>query len=93
MWAAFKTPYTDELMQITSPLFDPARGWFEGRLEKTGDAIRIFTLATNATVLEALMFKKTGRFYQQAEEDNDLYRIYLRDEFKILKRCFPTKKQ
>jgi hypothetical protein len=92
MWAAFKTPYTDALMMITNSLFDPARGWFDGRLEKTGDAIRIFTCSTNATVLEALMFKKSGRLYQQAHEEDDLYSIYLKDEFKILKRCFPIKK-
>lgn len=93
MWAAFKTPYTDALMLVTNSLFDPARGWFEGRLEKTGDAIRILTCQTNAVVLESLMFKKSGRLYQVAHEEDDLYSIYLRDEFKILKRCFPVKKK
>lgn len=92
MWAAFKTPYTDALMLIAGSLFDPARGWYEGRLEKTGDAVRVFTCATNSNVLESLMFKKSGRLYQQAREEDDLYSFYLRDEFKILKRCFPVKK-
>ncbi|TAE26774.1 MAG: DUF3131 domain-containing protein [Candidatus Kapaibacterium sp.] len=92
MWAAFKTPYTDLLMLITSSLFDPARGWYEGRLEKTGDAVRTLTCQTNAIVLESLMFKKSGRLYEQAHEEDDLYRIYLRDEFKLLKKCFPLKK-
>ncbi len=91
MWAVWKTPYTDLLMLITSLLFDPARGWYEGRIEKTGDAVRTLTCATNAAVLEALHFKKTGRLYVKAQEENDLYNIYLRDDFNIIRRCFPVK--
>lgn len=91
MWAVFKSDYTDQLMLIVNHLFDPARGWYEGRLEKTGDAVRTLTCATNSAVLEALLFKKTGRLYTRAKEENDLYNIYLRDEFKVISRCFPVK--
>jgi hypothetical protein len=91
MWSVFKSDYTDQLMLVTSLLFDPARGWYEGRLEKTGDAVRTLTCATNSAVLEALLFKKTGRLYSKAQEENDLYNIYLRDEFKVISRCFPVK--
>jgi hypothetical protein len=91
MWAVWKTPYTDKLMLVVSLLFDPSRGWYEGRREKTGDAVRTLTCATNSAVLEALLFKKYGRLYVKADEENDLYNIYLRDEFKVIRRCFPTK--
>ena len=91
MWAVWKTEYTDLLMLITNLLFDPARGWYEGRLEKTGDAVRTLTSSTNSAVLEALLFKKTGRLYATAQEENDLYNIYLRDEFQVIRRCFPLK--
>jgi hypothetical protein len=91
MWAIWKTDYTDQLMLITNNLFDPSRGWFEGRLEKTGDVVRTLTCSTNAAVLEALFFKKSGRLYRKGNEDKDLYNLYVRDEFKVIKRCFPTK--
>ncbi|MCS6808401.1 MAG: DUF3131 domain-containing protein [Bacteroidota bacterium] len=91
MWAIWKTEYTDMLMLITSLLFDPARGWYEGRQEKTGDVVRTITCSTNSAVLEALHFKKTGRLYVKANEENDLYNIYLRNNFDIIRRCFPVK--
>ncbi|MFY7998920.1 MAG: DUF3131 domain-containing protein, partial [Candidatus Kapaibacteriota bacterium] len=91
MWAVWKSTYTDLLILITNLLFDPARGWYEGRKEKTGDAVRTLTCSTNAAVLEALHFKKTGRLYIKAQEENDLYNIYLRDDFNIIRSCFPVK--
>lgn len=47
-------------MQATRLMYDEKRGWYEGRVEATGDYNRSLTLSTNATVLEALFYKANG---------------------------------
>lgn len=91
MWALWKTDYTDKLMNVVSTLFDPERGWFEARLEKSGEVQRVITCATNALVLESLWFKQQGRIYQPNSKEDFFYTIYLRDEFRNLSKCFPVK--
>ena len=59
LWALWDTPYTDVLMSVTKHLNDPQRGWYEGRLEATGDTNAALTLSTNAMVLEALSLSIT----------------------------------
>ncbi|CCJ82489.1 FIG00553737: hypothetical protein [Cronobacter dublinensis 1210] len=58
LWVLWDTPYTDALMQATRLMYDEKRGWYEGRVEATGDYNRSLTLSTNATVLEALFLQK-----------------------------------
>lgn len=57
LWTLWETEYTDALMAVTTHLNDPQRGWFEGRVEATGDVNATLTLSTNAMVLEALFYK------------------------------------
>ncbi|MBX4293969.1 DUF3131 domain-containing protein, partial [Mycobacterium tuberculosis] len=52
LWTLWETEYTDALMAVTTHLNDPQRGWFEGRVEATGDVNATLTLSTNAMVLE-----------------------------------------
>lgn len=59
LWTLWETEYTDALMAVTTHLNDPQRGWFEGRVEATGDVNATLTLSTNAMVLEALFTNTT----------------------------------
>jgi hypothetical protein len=63
MWVLWNTPYTNELMKITEPLFNKDRGWYEGRYEATGSYEPVITLSTNAAILEALLYKTRGALY------------------------------
>ncbi|WP_024549176.1 DUF3131 domain-containing protein [Siccibacter turicensis] len=57
LWVLWDTPFTDALMKMTRLQQDSERGWYEGRVESTGDYNRAITLSTNAMVLEALFYK------------------------------------
>lgn len=92
LWALWDTPFTNALMNMARLQNDPARGWFEGRVEATGDYNRAITLSTNAMVLEALFFKsnmapllRNGEITAQS-----YFRQQLRDPFTAPQRCFPA---
>lgn len=92
MWVLWKTPYTDKLIMVVNLLFDPDRGWYEARLERSGEVERNITCSTNSMILESLFFKKNGRLYQPIGNSDYFYKIYLRDEFRGFKKCFPARK-
>ncbi|MFP4389536.1 MAG: DUF3131 domain-containing protein, partial [Desulfococcaceae bacterium] len=89
MWALWKTRYTDELMKIVSCLYDPERGWYEGRRERTGGYVKICTLPTNAAVLEALLYKVQGKLYPGNPRPG-LFRATDQEEFRSRNRCLPS---
>ncbi|MDK9776028.1 MULTISPECIES: DUF3131 domain-containing protein [Vibrio] len=64
MWALWKTDYTERLMVLVKELYDPQRGWYEGRYELTSAYEKSISLKTNAGVLEALLYKQNGKLYQ-----------------------------
>lgn len=68
MWALWKTDYTDRLMTLVRELYDPERGWYEGRYELTSQYEKSITLQTNAGVLEALLYKVNGKLYRPQGE-------------------------
>lgn len=77
LWALWKTDYTDALMAVTTHLNKPDQGWFEGRIEATGDINPTLTLSTNAVVLEALLYKhNAGPLFENGlvEEDGYFFR-------------------
>ena len=88
MWALWKTPYADHLMDIIDELYDEQRGWLEGRYESTGDYERIVTITTNTMVLEALTYKATGALFEMPEQNVYLERK-LSDEFFPSQGCLP----
>ncbi|MDU6388199.1 MAG: DUF3131 domain-containing protein, partial [Pantoea sp.] len=92
LWALWQTPFTDALMAMTQRQNDPQRGWFEGRVEATGDYNRAITLTTNAMVLEALLFKANmGALLRDSEPGEQSYfRRQLEDPFTTPNRCFPV---
>ncbi|NLS12040.1 DUF3131 domain-containing protein [Vibrio sp. SM6] len=64
MWALWRTDYTKRLMTLVKELYDPERGWYEGRYELTGAYEKSLTLKTNAGVLEALLYKANGKLHK-----------------------------
>ncbi|ABV85623.1 DUF3131 domain-containing protein [Shewanella pealeana] len=72
MWALWNTDYTERLMVLVQELYNPQRGWYEGRYEATSAYEKSITLKTNAGVLEALLYKANGKLYQA--KNNKEYR-------------------
>ncbi|WP_114787573.1 DUF3131 domain-containing protein [Vibrio tetraodonis] len=68
MWALWKTDYTDRLMTLVKELYDPKRGWYEGRYELTSAYEKSISLKTNSGVLEALLYKQNGKLYKARDE-------------------------
>ncbi|MGF1683608.1 DUF3131 domain-containing protein [Photobacterium minamisatsumaniensis] len=68
MWALWKTDYTKRLMTLVRELYDPDRGWYEGRYELTSSYEKSITLQTNAGVMEALLYKANGKLYKPRGE-------------------------
>ncbi|WP_299013181.1 DUF3131 domain-containing protein [uncultured Photobacterium sp.] len=64
MWALWKTDYTDRLLTLVKELYDPERGWYEGRYELSSAYEKSITLQTNAGVMEALLYKANGKLYR-----------------------------
>lgn len=60
LWVLWNSPYTDALMQLTQMQHDEQRGWYEGRYERNGAYNKTISLATNAMVLETLLYKTAG---------------------------------
>lgn len=52
-----------QLLVSLSTLYDPGAGWYEGRYEASGAYEWTRTAATNATVLEALLYKQAGTLF------------------------------
>ena len=89
LWALWKTPYTDELMRNARDLYDPQRGWFEGRYERTGGYEQTISSTTNAIVLESLLYKLQGKLFGRDAEGSYLT-VLLADPFHPTGRCFPN---
>lgn len=91
MWALWNTSYTDELIQAVSLLYDPERGWYEGRLETTGGVDETISCTTNAVVLEAVWYKTIGRLYETPSQPGYAAAL-LHDEFKRPAACLPPER-
>ncbi len=62
--ALFDTPYTDQLVIAVSSFRKPGRGWMEGMYEVDGQPNTSVTANTNAMILAAIAFRKTGPLLQ-----------------------------
>ncbi|WP_169308407.1 DUF3131 domain-containing protein [Ferrimonas aestuarii] len=89
MWSLFETEYTDKLMWITRHLYDPEKGWYEGRKELTGGYEQSVTLSTNAAVLQSLLYKRQGKLFKNPPPSSRLERLR-GDEFYHPGRCQPA---
>lgn len=92
LWALWDTPFTEALMTMTRRQYNADRGWFEGRVEATGEFNRAITLSTNAMVLEALLFKtRMGPLLTPDALPADRYfRRRIDDPFTAPSRCYPV---
>lgn len=66
MWA-LGAPGAKETMAATDTLFDGGGGWLEGRYETSGAQEWTRSAATNAVVLEALLYRELGPVIDKAE--------------------------
>ncbi|WP_338464333.1 DUF3131 domain-containing protein [Franconibacter daqui] len=95
LWALWETPYTDALMRVAQRMFDDKRGWYEGRVEATGDYNRMVTLSTNATVLEALFYKAHGGPLLRGGliESDSYFSLRAQDTFTSPGLCLPGERR
>lgn len=64
LWALNENGYTRRLLAQVEPLSDPSAGWLEGRYEASGGYEWTRTAATNAVILEALLYRARGPLVQ-----------------------------
>ncbi|MGK9174701.1 DUF3131 domain-containing protein [Yokenella regensburgei] len=91
LWTLWDTDYTDALMAVIRHLNNPQQGWYEGRLEATGDVNRVVTLSTNAMVLETLLYKHNGGplFNDGLTDAESYFSRRTADEFNPPGLCLP----
>ncbi|MFN8674476.1 MAG: DUF3131 domain-containing protein [Candidatus Sericytochromatia bacterium] len=88
LWSLWKTDYTKKILEIISSMYDPQKGWYEGRYEKTASIEKTISLETNSLILEAFLYKKFGKIYQNNNKVG-YYENALKDDFKSYsKACF-----
>ena len=58
--AVYADDYTAQLVGAEAGLSDPAKGWYAGRYEKSGETNRSLNANTNAIVLEAIAYRLGG---------------------------------
>lgn len=92
LWSLWNTEYTDLVFSATSNLFDPAKGFYEGRYEKSGGVINAFTANNNGIILEALLHKVQGKLLKFSGRESMWDRI-VNDEFEDKTKCFPQHRQ
>ncbi|HEY2844103.1 MAG TPA: DUF3131 domain-containing protein [Bryobacteraceae bacterium] len=88
LWSLWNTEYTDLLFDATGSLFDPAKGFYEGRYEKSGAVINTFTANNNGIILEALLHKVQGKLLKFGGKETMWDRL-ITDEFEDKNKCLP----
>ncbi len=91
MWALYRRPYTQSLLDVICPLFHPRKGFYEGRFERTGGRELALSATTNAMVLEALYYKQKGKLFLGLRPGH--FQLRLADEFKRPRNCFPSDRE
>ncbi len=92
LWALWDTPYSDLLFDSISGLYDPAKGFYEGRYENGGGIIKTFTSNNNGIMLEALLYKVQGKLLRFGKHQTT-WEHAIQDEFKGKEKCFPQHQQ
>jgi hypothetical protein len=91
MEALWPGEYTRRLLEAVQYLYDPDRGWYEGRFEAGGAPHANITLATNAAILETLLFQAKGPLYTPAPRTG-LFEQRTGDVFQRPRRCTPAER-
>lgn len=58
----YRTPYTKKLIESLEDMYDPQKGWYSGRYESNQKINAALSCNTNAIIIEAIYYKKFGRF-------------------------------
>ncbi len=61
MWVLWNSPYTDRLFKAIENANEAGKGYYEGLYENGSGPIKEFTANNNGIMLEALLFKKSGK--------------------------------
>lgn len=88
LWVLWNDEYTDVLFQTVSDLYDPKKGFYEGRYEKSGSAIKAFTANNNGIILETLLFKVQGKLLRFGNRPSP-WDAALQDDFEGRSTCLP----
>ncbi|MEM1179653.1 MAG: DUF3131 domain-containing protein [Acidobacteriota bacterium] len=88
MWAVWETPYTDLLFDTISSLYDPEKGFYEGRYEISGKVIETFTANNNGIMLESLLYKTQGKLLRWKGIPG-IWETALSNPFDGARRCLP----
>jgi hypothetical protein len=91
LWALWKTPYTDRMLEVIESANDPGRGWYEGRREQTGGLEEALGATTNAVVLEALLHKTGGKIFRSSPIGGR-FAALVGDEFRRPRTCLPPER-
>jgi hypothetical protein len=81
--------YARALVDNVRFLYDPDRGWFEGRFEQGGGPNTNITLSTNAAILETLLFQARGTLHAQGSGRPGFFQVQTGDAFNRAGRCWP----
>ncbi|MEM7252916.1 MAG: DUF3131 domain-containing protein [Pseudomonadota bacterium] len=88
MWALWNSAYTDLLFNAINGLYDPEKGFYEGRYENGRGVINTFTANNNGIMLEALLYKTQGKLLRDKGQKG-VWEAALRDEFSGKEKCLP----
>ncbi|MFW6241752.1 MAG: DUF3131 domain-containing protein [Thermodesulfobacteriota bacterium] len=66
LWTLWDTEYTDLLYDLISGLYNPEKGFYEGRYERSGAPINTFTSNNNGIILETLLYKVQGKLLRHS---------------------------
>jgi hypothetical protein len=64
IWAVWDMPYSKNLMDAVSHLYDPEKGFYEGLYENGTGTIDTFTANNNGIILECLLYKAKGKIFR-----------------------------
>jgi hypothetical protein len=92
MWSLWATGYTDLVFGLTANLYDPLKGFYEGRYEKSRRLISTFTANNNGIILEALLHKVQGKLLTFSGRES-MWDHLISDEFEDRNRCLPQHRQ
>ncbi|SCX84275.1 DUF3131 domain-containing protein [Desulfoluna spongiiphila] len=88
LWSLWETPYTDLLYDAVSGLYDPEKGFYEGRYEVTGGLINTFTANNNGIILETLLHKDQGKLLKFGDHPSK-WEKSIANEFSGSDKCYP----
>jgi hypothetical protein len=88
LWVLWETPYTDLLYEGTSGLYNPQKGFYEGRYERTNKRINTYTANNNGIILETLLYKVQGKLLRSENRESRWDKV-INDDFTSNSKCYP----